>query len=218
MRVGLVGGTGPAGTALAARLAAGGTEVFLGSRSADRAEAAAADLVARWPQRSLPIMGGTNLAACEHEIVVLATSWSAATDTARELAAALDGRVVISMANALARVDGKFQAITPPGGSVAVGVAEAAPGALVAAAFQHLPAANVADLDRPLAGDVLVCSDHPEATKAASRLVDAMPDLRALDAGGLVNAGPVEAFTAVLVGINSRYRSRASVALLGFGG
>ena len=38
MRIGVLGGTGPAGQGLAARLAAVGHDVILGSRDRDRAE------------------------------------------------------------------------------------------------------------------------------------------------------------------------------------
>ncbi len=215
MRVGIVGATGPAGTALAARLAAGGVDVVVGSRSASRAVEACENLAKRWPTRALPLTPGTNAEAAAESLVVLATPWDSTAATAGTLAEQLVGKVVVSMANALVRVDGRFHALTPPGGSVAAGVQEAAPSALVVAAFQHLPAASVADLDTPLHGDVLVCTDHPAAYEGAATLVRRMPDLRPLDAGGLTSAGPVEALTAVLVGVNVRYRARATVALLG---
>lgn len=215
MRVGIVGATGPAGMALAARLAAGGVDVLVGSRSLERATGACETVAKRWPERTLGLEPVTNLEAAGGETVVIATPWDSAAETAGSLAKELAGKVVISMANALARIDGQFQALDPPGGSVAVGVAAACPGALVAAAFQHLPAASVADLAHPLAGDVLICSDHRRAHEVTATLVRAMANLRPLDAGGLVSAGPVEALTAVLVGLNVRYRSRASVSLLG---
>lgn len=215
MQVGIVGATGPAGTALAARLASAGVDVVVGSRSTERAAEACENLAKRWPERSLPLTPGSNLDAARAQTVVIATPWDSAAVTAGSLAGELAGKVVISMANALARVDGQFEAITPPGGSVAAGVQAAAPEALVAAAFQHLPAASVADLDHMLAGDVLICSDFPRASDEAARLVRAMHALRPLDAGGLASAGPVEGLTAVLVGLNVRYRARATLALLG---
>jgi len=214
----MVGATGPAGTALAARLAAGGVEVVMGSRSADRAAEACEALARKWPEANLPLTPATNSGAADEDVVIVATSWDAAVTTAAALADQLAGKVVVSMANALARIDGQFQAITPPGGSVAAGMAEAVPDALVAAAFQHLPAASVADLNRLLTGDVLICSDHPRAHDVSAELVRAMPALRPLDAGRLASAGPVEALTAVLVGLNVRYRARVSVSLLGIAG
>ena len=119
------------------------------------------------------------------------------------------------MANALKVENGEFVAVTPPTGSVAVAVQQAVPAALVAAAFHHLPARALADLERPVTGDVLVCSDSDLAAEATASLVRSIPDLRALRAGSLASAAAVEAFTAVLLGVNRRYKSRASIRLTG---
>jgi predicted dinucleotide-binding enzyme len=63
--VGMLGGTGPAGLALAARLASVGYRVIIGSRSAERAEEKAAALREEWPDLTLAIRGGTNQDAAE---------------------------------------------------------------------------------------------------------------------------------------------------------
>ncbi|MBO0894686.1 MAG: NADPH-dependent F420 reductase, partial [Acidimicrobiales bacterium] len=67
----------------------------------------------------------------------------------------------------------------------------------------------------PMEGDVLVCSDHSEARAVAADLVGRVPHLRSLDAGSLANAGPIEAFTAVVLNLNVRYRTRAALRLAG---
>lgn len=218
MDVGIIGGTGPAGRALAARLASVGMQVVIGSRSAERAQEIVDDIHKKWPDRDLPLSSAANADAAGAPLVVLATPWDAAADTAAALRAELSGRVVVSMGNALARIDGELQAVVPPGGSVAAGVQAAVPDALVSAAFHHLPARSLGDLDRPASGDVLVCSDHPEAFQATAALIRRVPDLRAFDAGSLAAAGPVEAFTAVLLGLNARYKGRATIHLTGIDG
>ncbi len=210
-----MGGTGPAGRALATRLASVGFDVVIGSRSAERAGGICEELRSRWQDRSLPLRGGANPDAAACPLVVVATPWEAAATTAASLAPQLAGKVVVSMANALTKVDGEFQAVVPPGGSVALGVQQAVPDAHVTAAFHHLPARTVGDLEQPVVGDVLVCGDDDEAVEVTSGLVRRIPDLRAVHAGGLSSAAPVEALTAVLVGINARYKARASVRLMG---
>ena len=45
MRIGIIGGTGPAGSGLALRLNVAGYEVVIGSRSKDRAEEKIAELL-----------------------------------------------------------------------------------------------------------------------------------------------------------------------------
>lgn len=213
--VGILGGTGPAGSALAARLAAAGIAVTVGSRSVERATGVVERVRERWSDLDLPLEAGDNRAAASAELVVVATPWDAAAPTAASLADHLAGKVVVSMANALVRVGSEFAALVPPRGSVAAHVQAALPDASVAAAFHHVPARALADLARPLDGDVLVCSDSPAATKATSELVSVVPGLRALDAGNLANAAAVEAFTAVLLALNARYGVAASLRLTG---
>ena len=218
MDVGIVGGTGPAGRALAARLASVGLDVVIGSRSAARAQEICDEIQKKWPDRELPLFPGANAEATRAALVVLATPWEAAPDTAASLQAELAGKVVVSMGNALAKVDGELHAVVPPAGSVAAGVQLAAPAALVSAAFHHLPARSLGDLDREASGDVLVCSDHPEALDATAALIRRIPGLRPFSAGSLAAAGPVEAFTAVLLGLNARYKGRATIHLMGIDG
>ena len=215
VHVGILGGTGPAGRALAARLASVGVHVVIGSRSADRAASVSDDLRQRWPNRTLTLDAGGNPDAARADLVVVATPWDAAAETTASVAAALGGKVVVSMANALVKQDNELVAVVPELGSVAAAVQQAAPDALVSAAFHHVPARSLADLDNRIDGDVIVCSDHDYAFEATAELVRMIPGLRALHGGSLASAGPVEAFTAVLLGVNRRYKARAVVRLTG---
>lgn len=215
MQVGILGGTGPAGSGLAARLAAVGFDVVIGSRSVDRAARTTQTILDRWPDVALHLEAGENRMAAEAELCVIATPWDGAAVTAGSVAKQLAGKVVISMANALARVGGQFESLVPPRGSVAAHVQAAVPESLVAAALHHIPARQLADLSADLNSDVLICSDHPEAIAATAELVALIPGLRPLDAGSLSNAAPVEAFTAVLLQLNSRYKTHTALRVTG---
>jgi NADPH-dependent F420 reductase len=215
MRIAVVGGTGPAGRGLAVRLAASGFEVVIGSRDKKRAPAICDEILAVWPGRSLSLEGADNETAVEADLVVIATPWEAAAATTRTLAPRLAGKPVISMANALTRLDGEFQALLPPRGSVAAAVQEAAPGARVVAACHHLAAKDLGDLDHRLDVDVLLASDHRDAMAEVIDVLGRIEGVRALDCGSLVSAGPIEAMTAVLLQLNSRYKTRASVKITG---
>ncbi len=215
MRVGVLGGTGPAGSGLAARLASVGVDVVVGSRSKDRADEACSAITERWPGRELALEAGANVEAAEADVVVVATPWDAAAATVTSVAKQLEGKVVISMANALAKMGDEFEPLVPPRGSVAAHVQSAVPAARVAAAFHHLPAKALANLRQPVESDVLICSDHPSAFEVTAELVDLIPDLRPLNAGSLSNAAPIEAITAVLLQLNVRYRTRAAVRFTG---
>jgi NADPH-dependent F420 reductase len=217
MRVGILGGTGPAGRGLAVRLGAVGEEVVIGSRDAERARAVAEGLVAAWPDRLSAVEGASNDVAAAAELVVVATPWDSAVATVTALAPELEGKVVVSMANALVRQGREFLALVPPRGSVAASIQAALPRSLVSASFHHLPASEMENLDTPVVADVLVCSDHPEASSATVDLVDRIDGLRGIDAGRLDQAAPIEAFTAVLITINIRHKVHAAVQLVGYG-
>lgn len=213
--VGILGGTGPAGSALAVRLASLGQDVVIGSRSAERAEEVCAELRARWPGRQLPLRGAGNPDAADCDVVVVATPWDAAAATAASVGGHLEGKVVISMANAISKVGDELQPLIPPRGSVAAGVQAAVPAARVAAALHHVPARELGDIDHPVECDVLVCADDPTAAKTAAEMVAAIPGLKPVDAGSLSSAAAVEAFTAVLLQVNRRYRARTALRLVG---
>ena len=215
VQIAVLGGTGPAGRALALRLASVGYDVVIGSRSKERAEEIVGGLLEKWPDRELALRGDANIEASDAELLVIATPWDAAASTALSCAKKLDGKIVVCMANALAKVGDEFQPLVPPRGSVAGNVQAAVPGCYVAAAFHHLPARELGALDHPVDSDVLICSDHPEAIVATAELVSKIPGCRPLDAGTLSNAAPIEAFTAVLLQLNVRYKTRVAVKLTG---
>jgi NADPH-dependent F420 reductase len=189
--------------------------VTIGSRSAERAAEVVGELTARWPDLRLPLVAGDNETAAASDVVVVATPWDSAAPTAGALAERLVGKVVISMANAVAKIGRELQPLVLPRGSVAEEVQAQLPGATVAAAFHHLPARELAEISEPMEGDVLVCSDHGKARAVVADLVARMPHLRPLDAGSLANAAAIEAFTAVVLNLNIRYRTRAALRLAG---
>ena len=218
MRIGILGGTGPAGSALGARLASVGYQVVIGSRSKERAAEIVDQLKGKWPQLDLPIEPGDNNAASSCDVVVLATPWDSAATTATEYEQQLSGKVVISMANALVKVGHEFQPLLPPRGSVAAHVQAAVPQCRVVAAFHHLPAKELGHLGSPIDSDVLICSDDADAIRVTAGIVSHIPGCRPLDSGELSNATAIEAFTAVLLQLNIRYKTRVAPKLTGIKG
>ena len=215
MRIGIFGGTGPAGSGLAARLASIGEEAVIGSRNKYRAMEVRDELIERWPELADRLSYGDNHAAAQCDVVVIATPWDSAATTAHAHAADLDGKVVISMANALVRVGSEFQPLVPPRGSVAAHVQAAVPGCRLVAAFHHLPAKELGNITHPIDSDVLICGDDQAAVEIVAELVNRIPGCRPLDAGELSNATAIEAFTAVLLQLNVRYKTRVAPKLTG---
>ena len=216
MHIGVLGGTGPAGRGIGTRLAATGHRVTLGSRERARAELVVDELRAQWGDRVAELEPGSNDDAADAELVVLATVWDAAVATARAHAAQLGGKIVISMANGLEKRGRQFVPVPSPAGSIAAEVKQVAPDAHVVAAFHLVPAAALADISKPLTGDVLVVGDD-EGRPTVLDLVDAIPDLRAFDAGPLENAVGLETFSAALLTVNLRHKGEGSLRIEGVG-
>lgn len=172
-------------------------------------------LVAQYPELEGFIDSGDNPTAASADVVIMATPWDSAATTAQENAGLLAGKVVVSMANALVRVGGEFQPLVPPRGSVAAHVQAAVPGCRVVAAFHHLPAKELGHLGEPIDSDVLICSDDNAAIETVSDIVRRIPGCRPLHAGALSNATAIEAFTAVLLQLNVRYKTRVAPKLTG---
>jgi NADPH-dependent F420 reductase len=216
MQIGVLGATGPAGRGLAARLASVGHDVIAGSRDAERSQRVVAELQERWGARVATLRAGTNAdAAAARDLAVIATTWEGAVDTARAHADALAGKVVISMANGLEKLDREFRAVLPDEGSLTQAVQAACPDARVAAAFHLIPAAAFAALDTPLESDVIACADTDDARETVLGLIAAIPNLRGFDGGSLANAIGIEAFAAVLLTVNLRHNGEGSLHLLG---
>lgn len=215
MRIGIIGGSGPAGSALAARLASIGYETVIGSRSKYRALEARDVFIERYPELHELLRYGDNTEAALCDLVVVATPWDSAATMVKDLSAHLRGKVLVSMANALIKVGPEFQPLLPPRGSVAAHVQAAAPECRVVAAFHHLPANELGRVGEPLESDVLICGDDSSAVAEVIDIVDRIPGCRSLDAGQLSNAMAIEAFTAVLLQLNVRYRTRVAPKMTG---
>jgi NADPH-dependent F420 reductase len=219
VNIGVLGATGPAGRGIAARLASVGHTVVAGSREQSRAEAVVSELRDEWGPRVDTLDAGSNAdASGAEDLVIIATTWEGAVDTAIVHADALAGKPVIAMANGLEKVGREFRPVLPEAGSISQAVQLAAPDARVVAAFHLVPAAALAALDEPLQSDVVVVGDDDDARRVVLDLVARIPELRAFDGGSLVNAVGIEAFAALLLTINLRHKGKGTLRLLGLHG
>ena len=207
MNIAILGGTGKEGAGLATRWAIAGHSIIIGSRDAQRAHDKAVEL--RDKAHKIPIVGHGNAeAAALGEVVVIALPASGLATTLPEAREACRGKVVISTVVPL--TFGGPRLFTPPSeGSAAEYVQALLPEARLVAAFHHIAAHELASTDHPIECDLLMCGNDAEAKSVAAELGRSM-GLRALDAGPLANAGPVEGITAVLATINRRYKLKNS--------
>jgi NADPH-dependent F420 reductase len=96
--IAVIGGTGAEGSGLAVRWADDGYRVIIGSRSAEKAAAAASELSAfvRRPGGSLEGMSNADAAAAANW-VVLSVPYSAQFDTAAQIVAGSQGKILVSV-------------------------------------------------------------------------------------------------------------------------
>lgn len=200
--VAVIGGTGALGGGVAARLARAGIPVIIGSRTVDRAEAAAKELSAETGFSG--IRGMTNLAAAEiGQLVVVAVPFASQETTLREIAPAVRGKIVIDTTVPL--VPPKVARVQLPAAGSAAVMAAGYLGTEVAlvTAFHNVSAQKLHEPGR-LACDVLVFGDDVPARDAVVGLIDRL-DMRGLHGGPLANSAAAEAMTSVLISINKRY-------------
>jgi 8-hydroxy-5-deazaflavin:NADPH oxidoreductase len=212
-RIAILGGTGPEGSGLAYRWAKAGIEVVIGSRDAARAQEAAAQLRGKIGP-SAKVEGADNSAAiAQADIVVLTVPFAALAGLLKQLKSVWKpGQMVIdttvplaaTVGGAATRILGVWQ------GSAAEQTRELLPKEIpLAATLQNLGAELLAS-EAAVDCDVLVCSDDEKAKQAAMELVEKIPGARALNGGKLENARIVESLTALLIGINIRYKVRSA--------
>ena len=211
--IAIVGGTGLLGSGLARRLAAAGYPLLIGSRTADKAEAAAAQLACA----GATVRGANNAEAAKGGALVIVTvPWQSQAGILDEIRPHVAGKLVIDTTVPL--VPPKVARVQLPAEQSAALAAQQrlGPGVRVAAAF-HTVAAHKLQRDEPIDADVLVFGDDAKDRETVIGLAQAI-GLRGVHAGPLVNAVAAEALTSVLIGINRAYKvDGAGIRITGIG-
>ena len=216
--IAVLGGTGPAGMGLALRWARAGETVLIGSRDAQRAEQAAAQIKKNVGNQAR-VSGMENSVACSAtDLLVLTVPFEGQAALLKQLKPSIrPGSILIDATVALAagvggrasRTLGVWQ------GSAAQQAAELVPkGVSVAAAFHNL-SAELLNGAEALDCDVIVCSDDANAGQIARGLAAKIPGVRAIDGGKLESARILEQITALLIGLNIRHKGHAGVRVTG---
>ena len=189
--------------------------MVLGSRSVERAEEAAAEITARIPEAA--VSSATNAeAAAGADVVVLAVPYDGHDELVTALADQLAGKVVISCVNPLGFDKQGPYGLDVSGGSAAENAAALVPDARVVGAFHHVSAVTLWGEQEYLDHeDVLVCGDDTDAKAVAIELARAVTSRDGVDAGRLRIARQLEPWTAVLISINKRYKTRSGTRISG---
>ena len=215
--IAIVGGTGPEGSGLALRWARAGESVIIGSRDAQRAQATAARIAENVGLLG-SVEGSDNATAVKMcDMVVLTVPFAGQAELLKQLKPAFrPGTVLIDATVPLAaavggrptRVLGVWQ------GSAAEQALEMVPeGVRVVSALHTISAASLKDLEHPLDQDVLVCGDSRDDKHEAAGLIERIDGLRCVDCGRLEMSRTTESLTALLIGVNARYKVHAGVRI-----
>lgn len=202
--IGILGGTGQQGSALALRWAKAGHRIILGSR--DAAKAAAAAQTMKQVLANADISDGSNREAAEiSEVVVLTVPYAVQRATVEQVRKALIGKILVDatvplMPPKVARVQ-----LPAEGSAVAAIQKFLGESVRVVSAFQNVSAHHLKDLDHDVDCDVLICGDDAGARDVVAGLA-ADIGLRGVHAGPIVNSAATEALTSLLISINLRYK------------
>ncbi len=214
----ILGATGALGFGLAVRLGRAGVPVTIGSRDAGRAAEAAGKAREKVPDGTFD--GRENAdAAAANEVVFLCVPFRNQSENLNNLRPVLrEGQILVDATVPLAAaISGKAtRTIGVWQGSAAEQAQEMVPaGVTVISALHTVSAATLADLDVALSEDVLVSGRKRDDKRRVARIIEQVDGLRCVDAGPLEQARIVEPLTAMLIGINGRYKTHAGIHITG---
>lgn len=214
----ILGATGALGFGLAVRLGRAGVPVTIGSRDAGRAGEAAEKAREKVPDGTFE--GRENAdAAAANEVVFLCVPFRNQSENLNNLRPVLrEGQLLVDATVPLAAaISGKAtRTIGVWQGSAAEQAQEMVPdGVAVVSALHTVSAATLSDLDHRLDEDVLVSGRKRDDKRRVAQIIEQIDGLRCVDAGPLEQARIVEPLTAMLIGINGRYKTHAGIRITG---
>jgi NADPH-dependent F420 reductase len=217
--IAIIGGTGDQGKGLALRWACAGFEIIIGSRDAERAKSAALE-IRETLGGAVSINGMANRdAAAIAPVIVLTIPFAAQIATIKDIHDHITpGSLLVDVTVPLeTAVGGKStRTLGVWAGSAAEQCAELAPkSAQVVSAFHNVGAEALTRLTHDVECDIIVCGNDKIQRDRIKPLVEAIPGCRYVDGGPLANSRTVEALTALLIGINIRYKAHSGIRITG---
>ena len=212
--IAVIGGTGDQGFGLVLRLAKAGEKIIIGSRSQPKAEEAAKKAREILGERAL-VTGLDNPKAAEAaDVIIMSVPFAAHIDMIKSIQQNIKPNtifidVVVPLSTAVGGTP--MTALSVWEGSTAQQAARILPAnTKVASAFHNVVAESLQELGNEVDCDVIVCGDSQETRKSVMDLANEIPGVRAIDGGRLENSRTVEQLTALLIGINIRYKVKHS--------
>ena len=215
----ILGGTGDLGTGLARRWVQAGYKVIIGSRTLEKADAAAKDLISVMNSRGVDdyqVEAMINLkAANAADIAILTVPFDHHAGTLESVKGALSGKILIDVTVPL--VPPKVARVQLPKEGSAGEIAQAILGdeVMVVSAFQNVAAHHLQE-GKGIQCDVLVSGNDKNAREQVIQLVKAA-GMKGYHAGLISNAAAAEAMTSVLINLNRQFKGHAGIKITGTG-
>ena len=200
--IGIIGGTGKEGKGLAYRWAKAGHTVLIGSRQAEKAQAAASDVNLMLGKQDAVAGVENEKAAIRADIVVLTVPFGVHVDMCEFLKPFVQGKIFIDVTVPLVPPKVARVQMPPEGSAAQQAQAILGDGVQVVSAFQNISYEHLIH-DDEVACDVLVCGPKEAREKVIGLVKDA--GLVGWSGGVIENSVVVEGLTSVLIGLNKQF-------------
>lgn len=215
MKISLLGGTGDIAEGLVLRWSQKGHEIFIGSRSQEKAEGIAAEYIDKLKELGIEpkIHGMANADAAKHsEVIIISIPPEYAASTIEGCADSITDQIVVTPVVSMKKEGKTFLYDPPSQGSSAEEIRQVLPEtAKLVSAYHNLPAKELALIHEDMDYDVVICGDDEDAKEVVKNLTEEMKNLRVLDAGPLSVSPMIEAITPLIVSLNVRLKKHFSV-------
>ncbi|MGI9553670.1 MAG: NADPH-dependent F420 reductase [Thermodesulfobacteriota bacterium] len=215
MKISLLGGTGDIAEGLVLRWSKAGHEIFIGSRSEEKAQGIAAEYIEKLKALGIEpnIHGMPNADAAKNsEVIIISIPPEYAAATIEGCGDNITDQIVVTPVVSMKKEGKTFLYDPPAQGSSAEEIKSVLPDtARLVSAYHNLPAKELAIIDEELNYDVVICGDDEEAKEVVRNLTEEMKNLRVLDAGPLAVSPMIEAITPLIVSLNVRLKNHFSV-------
>ncbi|MGI9535186.1 MAG: NADPH-dependent F420 reductase [Thermodesulfobacteriota bacterium] len=215
MKISLLGGTGDIAEGLVLRWSKAGHEIFIGSRSEEKAQGIAAEYIEKLKALGIEpnIHGMPNADAAKNsEVIIISIPPEYAASTIEGCGDNISDQIIVTPVVSMKKEGKTFLYDPPSQGSSAEEIKSVLPDtARLVSAYHNLPAKELAIIDEDLDYDVVICGDDEEAKEVVKKLTEEMKNLRVLDAGSLAVSPMIEGITPLIVNLNIRLKSHFSV-------
>jgi len=215
MKISLLGGTGDIAEGLVLRWSKEGHEIFIGSRSQEKAEGIASEYIEKLKGLGIEpkIHGMANADAAKNsEVIIISIAPEYAASTIEGCADSITDQIVVTPVVSMKKEGKTFLYDPPAQGSSAEEIRQVLPGtAKLVSAYHNLPAKELAIIDHDMDYDVVICGDDEDAKEVVKNLTEEMKNLRVLDAGPLSVSPMIEAITPLIVSLNVKLKNHFSV-------